>query len=93
MSASVTGHAEIAETLIKAGADANASRKDGITALMMAALHSNGTALDVLLSCGADAKLSDKDGHNVFWYLPQNDKMSIEEKERWADRIFELMKK
>lgn len=52
--------------LIAAGADINASAKDGWTALMAATDQNNDDALEVLLLNGADATATTQDGRSAF---------------------------
>jgi ankyrin repeat protein len=46
---------DIAEALIKRGADVNAKDKDGMTTLMVAASHNNAPMVGLLLQSGSDA--------------------------------------
>lgn len=57
-----SGHAEIAELLIEAGADLNAQDKVGNTALHAAALQGREQATRVLIRAGAHVNISNNDG-------------------------------
>ena len=53
---------ETLQTIIKHGADVNATNKDNITALMLACKHSSEEAINILLDAGADPNIADTDG-------------------------------
>ena len=60
--ASEAGHSKIVDTLIDAGADANAKDKDGETALMLAVRGNHSKIVGALIDAGADVNAKDKDG-------------------------------
>jgi ankyrin repeat protein len=60
--------------LVDGGADVNARRSDGMTALMLCARDTSSTRmLRVLLEVGADPTIRDADGNTAWFYLGQND--------------------
>ena len=61
--------------LLDAGADVNARRKDGVTALMRAALSETPENLKVLLDAGADASIKDTDGKTAWDLAQDNEKL------------------
>ena len=61
------GHKEIAELLIKAGADVNAKGYDGYTALYRAYTNGNTKIAELLIKAGADVNAKDKSGNTVLY--------------------------
>jgi quinoprotein dehydrogenase-associated probable ABC transporter substrate-binding protein len=53
---------ELARALLKKGADVNASSKDGVTALMVAAGHNNAPLIGLLANANADLSVRSKEG-------------------------------
>lgn len=87
-------NADVVEFLIKAGIDVNARDKFGRTPIMIVAWWSKGgKVLDTLLKNGVDLKVRDKNGHNILWYLSENFRMPEDQKNFYADKIFEMMQK
>ena len=66
MLASEAGSVELLQRLVAAGADVNAARPDGTTALMTAASVGNRTVGDLLLEAGADPLAKDRHGLSAF---------------------------
>jgi uncharacterized protein len=60
------GHADIAKSLVAAGADANVRNVAGQTALMMAVLFNQTEIIDLLLEAGADSTIADLNGNTVL---------------------------
>ena len=72
--ACVNRNAALVEALLKAGADANASRGEGETALMTAARTGNAETVKVLLAHGADPKAQESWRHEtaLMWAGAEN---------------------
>jgi len=68
----VVGPVELAQELIKHGADANAVTNKGVTALMIAAAHDNSPLIGVLMSAGADATVKSQEGQTALEIAQQN---------------------
>ena len=62
----VFGHADILQVLIEAGADVNATNKDGETALMLGARYSRRDCIEVLLRAGANRAVHDRHGRKAY---------------------------
>ena len=63
-------------TLLKAGADTNARIKDGMTALMEAAMYNqNPEVITTLLAAGADTKAKDNARKTAFNYAQTRAKL------------------
>lgn len=65
MGVAFKGHDAIAERLLDAGAEPDATNRAGQTALMMAALFGHGTIVDRLLERGCDPQLQDAAGNSA----------------------------
>ena len=66
----------VIETLVKASADVNAQRKDGLTPLMLAAIfNSNPAVIEALINAKADVNARDKAGKTAFDYAEYNPKI------------------
>jgi len=63
---------EIAQELIKHGADANAVTIHGVSALMIAAAHDNAPVIGVLMSAGARADIRSDEGQTALEIAQQN---------------------
>ena len=73
MRAARNPNVQILELLIQAGSDINFKAKDGMTALMAAALlSSDPRSLTILLSAGTDPKAEDNKGKNALEYAKFN---------------------
>ena len=72
MDAACWGEQETVETLIKAGADVNAKKYSGRTALMWAAFNNYKEVMDALIRAGADVNTKDERGHTVLMYATFN---------------------
>ncbi|PJZ51101.1 ankyrin repeat domain-containing protein [Leptospira saintgironsiae] len=66
MIAAREGEVEIAEFLVRSGADINAKTRDGHTALMMAVYNRNLDIVKLLLKNGANVHVKSKQGHTAF---------------------------
>ncbi|MDO5470147.1 MAG: ankyrin repeat domain-containing protein [Akkermansia sp.] len=64
--AAYTGRVEMVHTILKHGADPNASQKPGISALSVAAATNNAHMLDLLLAHGADKNFRALQGDSVL---------------------------
>ena len=60
------------KTLLKKGADASATRSDGITALMTASVAGHVEAAKLLLDDGADPRAVDADGLTALMNAAEN---------------------
>ena len=68
----VVGPVELAQELIKHGADANAASSRGVTALMIAAAHDNAPMIGVLIRAGARADVKSQEGQTAMDIAQQN---------------------
>ncbi len=68
----VVGPVELAQELIKHGADANAISTKGVTALMIAAAHDNSPVIGVLMRAGAHADAKSQEGQTALEIARQN---------------------
>ncbi len=68
----VVGPVELAQELIKHGANANAATTKGVTALMIAAAHDNSPIIGVLMQAGADATVKSGEGQTALEIAQQN---------------------
>jgi ankyrin repeat protein len=66
MGVAFKGYLPIAERLLEAGADAEATNRAGQTALMMAALFGHGDIADRLIERGADPRRQDAAGNSAL---------------------------
>jgi ankyrin repeat protein len=67
---------EVLTTLLKAGAEVNARKQNGGTALIVAAQYNtNPEVLSVLLKAGADAEAKDNSGKTAFDHAEKNEKL------------------
>ncbi|MNY85739.1 Ankyrin repeat protein [compost metagenome] len=72
------GLIEVANELLKDGADINARSDDGKTALIRAVIHKQENVVSFLLSQGADPYIKDKEGKTASDY-----------KAAWGDKLGE----
>ena len=72
MLACLEGHAAVAEKLLEAGAQPNATTHDGRTALMAAAQRGGRELAAILLRAGADAAATRPDGSTALQYAAQH---------------------
>ena len=68
----VVGPVELAQLLVKHGADANAATSHGVTALMIAAAHDNAPMIGVLIRAGARADAKSEEGQTAMDIAQQN---------------------
>ena len=66
--ASLRGHLEAVEILVKAGADVEAKDSWGMTPLIFAALKGNNEVVKLLLNAGADPDVKDNQGRSALYY-------------------------
>jgi quinoprotein dehydrogenase-associated probable ABC transporter substrate-binding protein len=66
MLASIAGSADIAQLLIKHGANVNAKNAGGVTALMVAAANNTTRVGSLLLQSGADTSIKSEDGRTAL---------------------------
>ena len=64
--AAQNGYPEIIQVLLKKGAKIDLQNKDGVTALMWAALHGHEEAVKTLLANGADPNLESNNGKTAL---------------------------
>ncbi|MEI1278035.1 ankyrin repeat domain-containing protein [Leptospira venezuelensis] len=79
MIAAREGEVEIAEFLIRNGADINAKTRDGHTALMMAVYNRNLDIVKLLLKNGANIHIKSKQGHTAFSEASLEEAIQIKE--------------
>ncbi|MFB5649289.1 ankyrin repeat domain-containing protein [Leptospira wolffii] len=79
MIAAREGETEIAEFLIRNGADVNAKTRDGHTALMMAVYNRNIQIVSLLLRSGADVHAKTRQGHTAWSEATLEDSTKIKE--------------
>lgn len=72
MLASIAGSADIAQLLLKHGANVNAKNAGGVTALMVAAANNTTRVGSVLLQSGADASIKSEDGRTALMIAQSN---------------------
>ena len=75
--ASWNGHKDIAEMLLKAGADANARSRDGQTTLMGASTYGYKDIAEMLLKAGADVNARSKGGGTPLMRASWNGKKDV----------------
>ena len=63
----ITGHADVAALLVKAGADVNKAAKDGVTCLHRAAGHGDLSSVELLAQHGADIECQSNAGTPLHW--------------------------
>jgi quinoprotein dehydrogenase-associated probable ABC transporter substrate-binding protein len=68
----VVGPVELAQELIKHGANASAATTKGVTALMIAAAHDNAPMIGVLMRAGARADVKSEEGQTALDIANQN---------------------
>jgi len=68
----VVGPVDIAQELVKRGADVNAVSARGLTALMVAAAHDNSALIGVLMGAGAREELKSDEGQTALDIAMQN---------------------
>jgi quinoprotein dehydrogenase-associated probable ABC transporter substrate-binding protein len=68
----VVGPVELAQELIKHGANASAATTKGVTALMIAAAHDNAPMIGVLMRAGAQADVKSQEGQTALDIANQN---------------------
>ena len=73
MLALVAGNSDVAKLLLKAKANPNQKRIDGLTALMFVAQLGHPDIVQELLEYGADPNISDKDGCTAIHYVMKLD--------------------
>ncbi len=78
---------QVADYLIKKGADVNAKNKQGITPLHLAALYQHAEVLKTLLVKGADPKLADNSGQTAFDYVCRSVKLEKQRPFKNGDNI------
>ncbi|EIE02502.1 ankyrin repeat domain-containing protein [Leptospira licerasiae] len=79
MIAAREGEVEIAEFLVRNGADINAKTRDGHTALMMAVYNRNLDIVKLLLKNGANVHIKSKQGHTAFSEASLEEAIQIKE--------------
>ena len=79
MIAAREGEVEIAEFLVRNGADINAKTRDGHTALMMAVYNRNLDIVKLLLKNGANVHVKSKQGHTAFSEASLEESIQIKE--------------
>ncbi|PKA17081.1 ankyrin repeat domain-containing protein [Leptospira haakeii] len=79
MIAAREGEVEIAEFLVRSGADINAKTRDGHTALMMAVYNRNLDIVKLLLKSGANVHTKSKQGHTAFSEASLEESIQIKE--------------
>jgi ankyrin repeat protein len=68
----VVGPVDIAQELVKRGADVNAISAKGVTALMIAAARDNSALIGVLMRAGARAEIKSEEGQTALDIANQN---------------------
>jgi quinoprotein dehydrogenase-associated probable ABC transporter substrate-binding protein len=68
----VVGAVDVAQALIKNGADVNAVSSHGVTALMIAAAHDNAPMIGVLMRAGAKPEIKSEEGQTALDIAQQN---------------------
>ncbi|TGL63629.1 ankyrin repeat domain-containing protein [Leptospira sarikeiensis] len=79
MIAAREGEVEIADFLIRNGADINARTRDGHTALMMAVYNRNIEIVKLLLKNGANVSIKSKQGHTALSEASLEESLQIKE--------------
>ena len=80
MLAASGGYTDLVRELIRAKADVNAQRVDGMTALMLAAFYGQADAARLLVRAGADVNLAVKrynSEYTALWYAENNKNTEI----------------
>jgi len=72
MLTSIAGSADIAQLLIKHGANVNAKNAGGVTALMVAAANNTTRVGSLLLQSGADTSIKSEDGRTALMIAQSN---------------------
>ena len=74
MLAAFKGHLAVVRVLVEAGADKNAAKQNGATALMIAAFKGHLDVARVLVEAGADKNAAKQDGATALMSATQNGK-------------------
>ena len=70
--ASLNGHTEIVNVLIREGADVNKAHKDGCTPLYVASENGHTEIVNVLIKEGADVNKAHNDGWTPLYVASEN---------------------